>query len=137
MSYVDLDTIQRPSSALQIISAWGDGVNDNFTFLYGDTAYTNVISFTNSWVSVGSGNAPVGYRLVGTRVWLRGSVSSGTNGTAAFTLPSGYRPQFLVTVPVASDGAFGLVTIATSGTVTPNQGITLGYSLDSVSFDII
>lgn len=75
----------------------------NLAYLYGDTAWTNVASFTNSWTA--SSPAP-GYILIGRVVYLRGVLGAGTANTVAFTLPAGYRPTvtnyYLVAISAAS-----------------------------------
>jgi hypothetical protein len=93
-------------------------------------------SLLNSWVA---GSEPVGYRQIGNRVFLRGSINSGSNGTAAFTLPSPpfLRPVQAVTVPmVQGGGSVAYVQINTNGTVIPNMSIATsnGCILDGISF---
>jgi hypothetical protein len=113
-------------------------LEDNSTYLYGDTAWTNVAVFTNSWVSSGSPSfAAAGYRLVGNRVYLRGAIKTGTIGLAAFTLPVGYRPTATLQVPCQSNNAYGSVQIASTGVVTPNVGSNVSFWLDSISFDTL
>lgn len=62
-------------------------VAGNANYLYGDTGWTTP-SFINSW----STPQDAAYRRVGNLAMLRGSVQGGANGSAAFVLPSGYRP---------------------------------------------
>jgi hypothetical protein len=55
-------------------------------------------AFQNSWVNYGGAYAPAAFRKMpdGT-VRLRGTVKSGTNASAIFTLPVGYRPAAVLT----------------------------------------
>jgi hypothetical protein len=54
----------------------------------GDSGWLSISAFTNSWTGT------VRYRLIGQIVYLNGSISGGTSGLAAFTLPVGYRPAY-------------------------------------------
>lgn len=64
---------------------------------------------------------------------LRGVLSGGTSGTAAFYLPEGLRPRRdTVRLPVALTDRYGYIEIATTGAVTPytvnlQPGYTLGH----------
>lgn len=60
------------------------------------------VTYVNSWVAstiTGESNAQY-YKDSSGIVHLRGSAANGTSGTTAFTLPSGYRPQSTVWIPV-------------------------------------
>ena len=108
----------------------------NLDFLYGDTAWT-AVSYTNSWVDFDSGHT-VGFRAIGSRVALKGTMKSGTIGSAAFTLPTGYRPVLTdCSFACDSNGAFGKLTVASTGAVTPNVGSNVYFSLNGVTFDTI
>jgi len=82
------------------------------------------VSFSNSWANVAGYNA-TRYRLEadGVTVRLSGAIKSGSSGTVAFTLPSGYQPANTV---VLAAWDFGnqvgnvYITIATSGAATVN-----------------
>jgi hypothetical protein len=84
-----------------------------------DSGWINVSSFTNSFVSAGTAPA---YRKLNGVVYLRGNVQSGTAGTAAFTLPSGYRPSVSGTYSIQQYGTANMnyITVDTAGNVTPN-----------------
>jgi hypothetical protein len=111
-------------------------VEDNLSFLYGDTGWTNVGSFTNSWANAGTGfNAA--YRMEGTRVKLRGVIHSGTIGSAAFTLPAGYRPAQNCFFATSSNSLFGQCNITTAGVVTPAVGSNVSFVIDNISFDVL
>lgn len=82
-------------------------------------------ALTNSWVNL-AGFQPFQYKRSGTRVLVRGSINSGTGGSAAFTFPAGFRPVANGGY-VASNGTTGVnfVTVNSSGTLVPAvTGIT-------------
>lgn len=95
-----------------------------------DSGWVTISSFTNGW-SAGS-TAPA-YRIVGTRVQLRGRINAGSAG-AAFTLPSGYQPSTTQSVVTcnSSTNTPNQISISTAGAVTPNAQVTT--SLDGVTF---
>lgn len=136
MAWVNLDTVQRPSAAATLLTAWGDQVNDDVNYLYGDAAWT-APTYANSWVDLGGGNATGAFRKVGTRVVMRGTIKSGTINTTAFTLPVGYRPTATVVFACASNGAFGELSVASTGVVVPVVGSNTFFCLDGVIFDTI
>lgn len=112
-------------------------IANDLTFLYGDTGWT-APTFTNSWANF-SGFA-CGFRLVGTRVALKGTMQSGTWGSVAFTLPAGYRPPQTTDELVFSNGTTSAVHmgISTAGAVTPSGGSAASScSLDGIIFDTI
>jgi hypothetical protein len=83
----------------------------------------------NSWVQAGVATAS--YRKVGARVYLRGRVKGGTNGSIAFTLPKEFRPPQQYYAAIVVGGAVtGAVVIEPSGTVK-----VVFASEDSPSFD--
>lgn len=82
-------------------------------------------ALTNSWINL-AGFQPFQYKRSGTRVLVRGSINSGTGGSAAFTFPAGFRPV-ANNGYLASNGTTGVnfVTINSSGTLVPAvTGIT-------------
>lgn len=82
---------------------------------------TGAPPFTNGWLNWGPPYHDVGYWKdpLGF-IHLRGTLKSGTVGSAAFTLPPGMRPA-LTAGPfiVFSNGAAGRVDVGADGTVTP------------------
>ena len=110
-------------------------IRDNSAFLYGDTGWT-APTLINSWVNAGGTSQTVGYRKVGTRVIIRGAAKTGTIGSVVFVLPTGYRPTANESFATSSNGAFGSLTIDTSGNVTAVVGSSSGYWL-GCSFDTI
>lgn len=113
-------------------SDWNVQVND-LLFLYGDSTWTAVATYTNSWAA--SGTTP-GYILQGRTVYLRGAMTAGTAGDAAFTLPAGYRPtqasEFIVSV---GSTTVNQVIVNTSGTVVPTNSTTVWLS--GISFSVV
>lgn len=94
-------------------------------------------TFTNGWLSWGAPYYPVGYWLDPAGfVHLRDTLKSGTVGSAAFTLPPGYRPASAIgPLIVFSNGAAGRVDIGTDGTVTPSSpSSNVNVVLDGISF---
>lgn len=94
------------------------------------------VSFQNSWVQYGSGWNPCAYRLDAQGfVHLRGMMSSGTVGSASFTLPAGYRPPYHTVLSTVSNGAAGRVDVNTDGTVVTQAPTSNAWvSLDGLSF---
>lgn len=86
------------------------------------------VTFSGGWVNVGGAFQTAQYRRIGNRVFLRGSISSGTG--AAFTLPAGFRPLASNVFPVIN-GSAGImqVTITSAGVVTPSATATTNLGL--------
>lgn len=77
-------------------------------------------AFTNSWVAFGgSSGAPGFWKDPFGFVHLKGVTKSGVVGSAAWTMPPGYRPVEKQELATISNGAIGLVVINTDGTVVP------------------
>lgn len=97
------------------------------------------VSLLNSWVAIGSESVP-GYRLLpDSRVELRGAFSTGTSGTTAFALASGFRPLTTFRYPIVSSGGFGYVQISTAGNVSLNNSsiagaVSTAAYLDGITF---
>ena len=110
-------------------------VEDNLTYLYGDTAWTNVITFTNSWHDRFC--APLHPRSGTGRLSYEERYQVGTANTAAFTLPAGYRPsqaqQF--TCALNSSSTPLNVVVNTTGTVVPLTSQTVW--LANISFPVV
>lgn len=94
------------------------------------------VSFTNSWVDYDAANFYVaGYMKDSLGfVHIRGLVKSGVIGSSIFTLPAGYRPLKAVTFPAVSNSAFGILQVATNGTVLPVVGNNTFFYLDTAIF---
>lgn len=123
------------STSYVVTSTDWNVIEDDLTFLYGDTGWTNVSVFTNSWASAGAGNVPR-FALIGRVVYLNGMVTGGTINTAAFTLPAGYRPSQLQRFGNAFNAAFGQLTVNPAGNVIPAVGATTNVAIDC-SFTVI
>lgn len=96
-------------------------------------------SFLNSWVNVGSPYKNVGYRKSadGLFVYLCGVISSGVIGSAAFILPSNYRPTNTCILSTISNNAVGRVDVDNSGNVIPVlPSVNTWVSLDNLKFSI-
>lgn len=77
--------------------------------------------FQNGYTNFGSGWSTAGFYKDSTRiVHLRGTLKklTGTfDGSAAFTLPAGYRPPQILSLPAAVDNGSGALQINTDGSV--------------------
>lgn len=93
-------------------------------------------AFVNAWVNFGGSYEGAGYlRTVDGFVRLFGVIKSGTVGNSAFTLPPGYRPTTLKTLPTLSNNAIGRVDIDTAGVVTPQTpSSNVWVVLDGLTF---
>ena len=92
-------------------------------------------AFKGSWIDAGAN--PAFYLDSFGRVHLKGDLSTGTSGTIAFTLPSGYTPsEVLWFVILQTGGAAGAsLSIATNGDVTIIRTASTVY-INNVSFRI-
>lgn len=109
-------------------------VEDDLLYLYGDTGWTTISTFSGTWTAVaGTG---VGYIRTGNVVSLRGMIQSGTINTAAFTLPVGYRPSTQLNFGTVANGAFGSIVISGAGVFTPATGATTNFSI-ACTFNVI
>jgi hypothetical protein len=119
------------------VSFYSDGTNWYLSSGAQDSGWITA-SLTNSWTSAG----PVPqYRLIANRVLLRGELnaSSGSSGTAAFTLASGYRPTQLALMGLGTPASSfpGIYTaIQTSGAVDVEFSSTAACSFDGLSFTV-
>lgn len=101
----------------------------------GDIDWTAVSSFTNSWANTGGSEPGASYIKVNHDiVLLKGAIDSGTIGAAAFTLPTGYRPAETQHFAVDRNGAYGRLTVNSSGEVIPQTTAAAGYHLNGVIF---
>lgn len=93
-------------------------------------------TLTNSWANYGGVFNTTAYRLDSNGyVHLKGLIRNGTVGSAAFTLPTGYRPAAAELRCVISNGAIGRVDIDSSGVVTPSSPASAVWvSLDGIIF---
>lgn len=81
-------------------------------------AVSGGVGFTNSWANAGGGEQDAEYRKIGNQVFIRGRITTGSTDTAAFTLPTGYRPPATVRVHSAG-GSTEYTAVSTAGVVTP------------------
>ncbi|MBT8449976.1 MAG: hypothetical protein KJO69_09815 [Gammaproteobacteria bacterium] len=131
------------------------GTPSSSTFLRGDGAWSNLETsvedfhaiggagepaFQNSWANTGSSPAAF-YKDPFGRVYLRGNINTGASGTVAFTLPSGYRPEYnTFHVSYNNNGGPGPggaavhIEIQTDGDVIPTYGAGTDVWLDSAHF---
>lgn len=88
------------------------------------------VTFTNGWVNFNAGYQTCQYRKVADVVEIRGVMSTGTVASTAFTLPAGFRPASNHLIATVSNGAFGYITILSTGTFTPTAGSNVWFSID-------
>jgi len=95
-------------------------------------------AFTNSWVNYGDVyNTAAYYKDHQNRVFLKGLIKSGTRGSAAFTLPVGYRPVKNEIFPSMSNDQISRTDVTSAGAVIPTSfstGSNAYVSLDGISF---
>lgn len=93
-------------------------------------------AFAAGWVHFGSPYSNAGYlKRPDGWVELTGVIKSGTVGSAAFTLPPGFRPSSLKSLLTLSNGTTGRVDIGADGTVTPlAPSNTASVVLDGLHF---
>jgi hypothetical protein len=125
------------------VTVWSDGMSWYVTAGAPDTGWIPVgAGFQNSWGD--TTGTPAGYRLQGDRVLLRGQISSGTGGSAAFTLP--WAPtSTVVWVPQCNSGITGglpsgvwgssYIYVDTNGDVIPAVNIDAQF-LDGLWFTV-
>lgn len=92
--------------------------------------------FAASWAHYGSPYSNAGYlKRPDGWVELTGVIKNGTVGSAAFTLPPGFRPSSLKSLLTLSNGTTGRVDIGADGTVTPlAPSSNLSVVLDGLHF---
>lgn len=97
-------------------------------------------AFTNAWANFGGGRATAGFYIdKGSVVHLKGSITGGTSGTSAFTLPVGYRPASDLLFPVGSGSNLLInVLLSSTGTVEVfcNGACSGSVGFDAVSFRV-
>lgn len=96
------------------------------------------VTFASGWSNYGSVFPTVAYRKDSNGfVHLRGTMT-GAIGTTAFTLPAGYRPDYLTSgqqaIFIAPSGGTGIVVVMADGQVQPQVGSNSYTGLDGISF---
>lgn len=96
-------------------------------------------AFLNGWVNFGAGEPAASFYRDRGRVYLAGSVKSGTVAAPMFTLPIGHRPPSdTVRYPVVdgSGGPAGYILIFSNGNVQLQVGNNTYVSLAPVHFRV-
>lgn len=113
----------------------GLGLGGGALVVGGDSSVHLVGGFAGTWVNFGGGFNSAGYsKDADGVVHLQGLIKFGVIGSAAFTLPAGFRPAGTCNFPVASNGAYGQVSVDSGGVVTPSVGSNVYVSLEGLSF---
>jgi len=102
-----------------------------------DSGWTNISSFSNSWVNFGGTHAVAAYKKIGNIVYLKGLIKDGTLGSKAFTLESGYySTEYFILSTIASSGTVGSgrLDVQTNGDVVPRSGGNTWFSLNGLCF---
>jgi len=100
-----------------------------------DTGWVGV-TLQNSWVNYDAtyGMANLTYiRKIGSVVYMRGLLKSGTMNTTMFTLPTGYRPAINQIFSTISAAVLGELRVNANGTVVCTSGSNVWFSI-SCSF---
>lgn len=82
------------------------------------------IGFSGTWVNFGGVYSVLQYKRVGPRIYIRGTIKSGTSGTAVFTLPVGFRPPTQIRLAIDCAGGHGFAEVQSSGVVTVTGATT-------------
>jgi hypothetical protein len=100
-------------------------------------------TFQNGWINFGGGFAAAGfYKDPLSRVHLQGVITSGTAGSTAFTLPSGYIPTenhaFAVTAGTGTPNTVSVNVFSNGQVFIFNSGVSNNFpvALDTVSFRV-
>jgi hypothetical protein len=103
-----------------------------------DSAWQVVSSFSNSWVNYPGGSWPSAAYRIDSEGWvtMRGLLTGGANGTIAFTLPTGYRPQIPSSTKANGGDSAAHITVGTSGAVTVISSSVSHMSLGQVTFPV-
>jgi hypothetical protein len=124
------DGASQTSSALSKSLTFGENFNATVAkvevTLKADGSEWTAPTLTNGWVALAGQQAPQ-YRRVTDTVEIRGGVSTGTIGQAAFTLPAGYRPAAALRFVTTSNALFGDFTVNAAGVVTPTVGSAVSF----------
>lgn len=91
-------------------------------------------ALSNSWVAQANYSVPGYMKDELGWVTIRGAMLSGVAGTAAFTLPLGYRPQTGLVFATASANGPGRVSITTAGVVNIDVAASNNAGLDGIRF---
>lgn len=129
-SYVDLDSVQRPTNGAQALPAWGDQVNDDTKHLYLTSSELLAIDGSDS------GSPAIGtnkiYEILGFRhlgqtelTYPAAGFGSGSNyGYLTITFPTAFPTGFItgftngVYVVPSSGAQYGVPSIITGGSAT-------------------
>lgn len=92
-----------------------------------------VPTLQGGWVNVGGFWPPARYRrLRSGQIEIQGVIMNGTLGSAAFILPDGYRPDFVLAFAQIAGGfaASGALHIGFNGSVAPTWGDATWFALN-------
>lgn len=128
----------QPTNVGQVVRIGGTPGNRYITALSTNPEWIEP-TLRNSWVPYGGAYVTPSYRRHSDgRVFVRGTIKSGTTDTAAFILPVGFRPADTLIFSTRQATAAARVEVDASGNVVP-KGITNNtlVSLDGIAFDVL
>ena len=134
------DTLATAATDLSDVIADIAALESDVAALQTPEAWTAVSTFVNSWDDQGgTDEPPAGFYKHIERVYLRGVIVGGINGSKAFDLPAGYRPaykhQFLCRTDINNGSA--TVTVEPDGDVFCVDTANVGWvDLSPISFRV-
>lgn len=105
----------------------------------GTVPYKDPGTLSNNWTKTDTTNYPVGYSRDGEGyLHIKGQITSGTGspGTAAFTLPVGYRPATRLVIPCMTTTGITQVIIDVNGNVAPSAAVGVSVWLDAIRIPV-
>ncbi len=126
-----LRALESRASAIEVIPPW---------ILVGSGS-APAPAFENSWVNFDTGAHSLARFSLDQwgRVWLEGTIKSGTVGASVFTLPVGYRPlaemSFACVANAGAGDVLGRLVVRTTGVVAASGGNTY-FILDGSNFTV-
>lgn len=96
--------------------------------------WTNLTGYTNSWATYAS-DTPGWWKDANGFVWLRGTITGGTLGATALTMPGGTRPgSSMLFHQNDSAGSRLRVDVAPTGAITPQSGSNAFVPLNGICY---
>lgn len=128
-SYVSLDGVMWHPSAIDSLY-FGRGPGSTTDKVMG------INHWTNAWKNYGpTAFSPAAYaKRADGLVVLAGFIDGGAIGTSAFTMPYGWRPFIRNASARVSNVTYGRLNIDVTGTVMPEVGANIWFSIDGVAY---
>lgn len=102
----------------------------------GYPAWVGISAFSNGWTNFGAPYGSFAYYVDYTtgRVYLRGTIKSGTIASPATTIPSQFAPEAQALFQCPSNNALGILSVNVDGTISPLIGNNTSFSVDGISW---